>query len=430
MVDVDKVFDFTALGALRGRPFLAPLIGLGTGIVMTELISSSTASIGIVMVMTFNNIIPFEMAAGMVLGANLGTTTSALLAALAGNTVAKRTALSHVLFNLFGVFWALPLIIPLLKLVDIILPGDPWAVIPGGNTAIPLHLAGLHTAFNTINTFLFLPFIHPYAKLLTLIIPDKKVEEEKDGRYKFAYISSAITDSPELNIFRAEKEISDMAGIVSSMYSRFTEALRNLRETGVKDTEIAEKATALCTELEKKEQYIDEMREVLSGFLIECSRMQSNAKTEQRIAYLMRVIGNLEEMSDECYSISRLLEKSIRKNCVFKDKEMDELIPYVNQVEEFLVLLEKQLGRSPTKEYASRAVELEASIDKNRKKLHKMGRKRIEAGGDVRTELLFIDLVRRIEKLGDYCFEISEHSPIEKVKGFFASRFGLQKSGD
>jgi phosphate:Na+ symporter len=102
------------------------------------------------------------------------------------------------------------------------------------------------------------------------------------------------------------------------------------------------------------------------------------------------------------------LEKSIRKDCVFRKKEIDELIPYVGQVEEFLVLLEEQLANIPTAEQKARAVELENNIDKNRKKLHKMGRKRIEAGGNVKSELIFIELVRRIEKLGDYCFEISE----------------------
>jgi phosphate:Na+ symporter len=160
--------------------------------------------------------------------------------------------------------------------------------------------------------------------------------------------------------------------------------------------------------LQKKEEYIDEMRYTLSSFLTECTRVRLNNQSEQRVMYLIRVIGNLEEMSDECYSISRLLEKSVRRNNMFADKEIDDLIPYVGQVEEFLSLLQEYLSRSPAVEQTNRVVELENSIDKNRKKLQKLSRKRIEAGRDVKTELLFIDLVRRIEKLGDYCFEIAE----------------------
>jgi len=119
-------------------------------------------------------------------------------------------------------------------------------------------------------------------------------------------------------------------------------------------------------------------------------------------------------MSDECYSISRLLEKSVGKNSIFKDQEINELIPYVGKVEDFLSLLENKLGRNPSSELKIRAAELESQIDKERRKLQKLGRKRIEAGGNVKSELLFIDLVRRIERLGDYCFEISEENTLKK----------------
>ena len=417
------ILDFDAIGAFGNKRFLAIVVGFSVGLVMTIIINSSTASITLIMALAFQGIISYEMAAGMVLGANLGTTTDAPLASIAGNTESRRTALVHVLFNVIGVAWALPLLIPLLNLVNVILPGNPWI----SRDVIPLHIAGLHTTFNIINTMLFLPFVNQFAKLVTIIVPEKKTDEtEADKHYKFAYLSARGADSPELNIMRAEKEIRDMAGIVSFMYSRFSAALRDLRESGEKVNENA--VAALCTELEQKEQYIDEMRETLSGYLIECNkdeprktinaplldsvtdfrtRIQTRS-AERRISRLLSVIANLEEMSDECYSISRLLEKSVRKDCVFKEKEMDELIPYVALVEEFLALLKDQYGHKTTLEQKARAAELEKSIDKNRKKLNKRGRKSIEAGGNVKTELLFIDLVRRIEKLGDYCFDIAE----------------------
>ena len=395
-----NMLDFNAIGSLSDHRYLSILIGFGVGLVMTIIINSSTASITLIMALAYQGIIPYEMAAGMVLGANLGTTTDAPLASIAGNTNSKRAALVHVMFNVIGIAWALPLLIPLLKLVDVILPGNPWESLD----AIPLHIAGLHTTFNIVNTIIFLPFVNQFTSLITLMVPQKKGEEESD-HYKFVYHSSSIANSPELSIVQAEKEISNMAGIVSFMYSKFCTALRSLHESDEKT--IKEKTVSLCNELEKKEQYIDEMRETLTAFLVDCSRVKLNPRSEARVGYLLRVIGNLEEMSDESYSLSRLLEKSIRKDCMFKEKEMDELIPYVGQVEEFLGLLEDQLGTNPTAEQKIHATELEMSIDKNRKKLNKMGRKRIEAGGDVKTELLFMDLVRRIEKLGDYCFEIA-----------------------
>jgi len=402
MGSVNDVIDFDAVGAFKDKGYLAILIGFGVGLVMTILINSSTAAIAIIMTMAFSGIITYEMAAGLVLGANLGTTTDAPLASLAGNTESKRTALVHVLFNIIGVAWALIFIVPLLGIVDFIMPGDPRAIIPSGNPAAATHLAGLHTIFNIINTSIFLPFVNQYAKLVTFLIREKETPE-KSGHYKFAHVSTAMADSPELNILRVEKEIRDMAGVVSSMYDRFCALLKVIRE--IDDREGA--TAKLCAELKVQEEYTDEMRESLTGFLIECTREKLSSRTEMRVTQLLRVIGYIEEMSDDCYIISLLLEKSVRKDRIFKKEEMDELVPYVHKVEEFLDLLQEQLGQSTTAKLIARTKELENSINKSRKDLQKLSRRRIEAGKDVKTELFFIDLVRRIEKLGDYCFDIS-----------------------
>ena len=403
-------FNAAAIEAFKDMGFAAVLIAFATSFIMTLIINSSTAAVAMIIVMAGGNIITYEMAAGMILGANIGTTTDGILASIGGTANAKRSALSHVLFNVVLACWAIPFLMPVLKLVDIVVPGDPLAAIAYDNegriivnVAIGFHLAMLHTTFKVLNTILFLPFVNQYARLLTFLIKDKKIEG-KEEHYKFSYISSAIADAPGLNIFRAEKEISDMAAIVSNMYSRFCITLRGLREDGKNH----ENVKILCEALQQKEEYIDEMRDVLSGFLIECSKVNQNPKLERRISYLMQVIVALESMSDECFLIGRLLDRSISKNRVFKEKDIEDLIPYVEQVEEFLVLLEDQLRGVPSANHMARAAELEEGIDKGRKKLQKLGRKRIEAGGNVKAELIYIDLVRRIERLGDYCFEIAD----------------------
>jgi phosphate:Na+ symporter len=365
--------------------------------VMTLLIHSSSASTAIILTMAYNGVIGYEMTASMVLGANIGTTIDAMLASIGTRTAAKRAALVHVLFNVIGTVWALFLLNPLLALVDILTPGNPVAHDP----AITTHLAMLHTVFNTVNTILFLPFVNQFAKLVSLIIREDHLKGESE-HYHFAYFSSALTDTPELNIVRVEKEIRDMAGVVSSMYACFSGVLGGLRNAGDRERAVID----LCETLQQKEEYIDEMRETLTGFLIECTR-EHYGRSEHRITHLLRVIGDIEEMSDECYSISRLLEKSIRKNCVFKDEEMDDLVPYVNQVGEFLTLLQEQLGNRPRMEITVYTTELEANLNSSRKKLQRLSRKRIKAGEDIKTELLYIELVRRIEKLGDYCLDIT-----------------------
>jgi len=414
MSGISKVIPFDAIGAFSNMGFTAIIIGAGAGFVMTLLFHSSSATTAMVLTMVYSNIVTYEMAAGMVLGANIGTTIDAVLASIGAKTAAKRAAIVHVLFNVIGTIWALPLLRPLLLLVDYITPGPP---IGAGATA---HLAMLHTVFNTINTLLFLPFVNQFANLVTLIIHEKP--EERNEHYVFAAFSSSKSVTTELKIMRVEKEIRDMADIASSMYAHFSEALRSLRESGgadggadgeangsdnVRDNDRHNAIAKLCEELQQKEMYTDEMREILTGVLIECTRMQLNIRTEQRITHLLRIINGIEEMTDECYSISRLLEKSVRKNRIFKKEEMDELVPYVYNVEKFLSLLQMQLSNKSTAELAVQTMELEGEINSTRKKLQKLSRKRIQAGMDVQTELIFIDLVRRIERLGDYCASIT-----------------------
>ena len=403
MHKINAVIPFDAIGAFSHLGYTAILIGACAGFVMTLLIHSSSASTAIVLTMVFNNIVTYEMAAGMVLGANVGTTIDAVLASIGAKTAARRAAAVHVMFNVIGALWALPLIKPLLMLVDFITPGQPIGV------RATEHLAMLHTVFNIINTILFLPFVKQFARLISFIVREKP--EEESSHYAFAAFSGGITETTELKILRVEKEICGMADIAASMYARFSEALRGLRESGenenISETDRQSAVEKLCEEMKEKESYTDEMREILTSVLIECTRVQLNTRTEMRITHLLRIINGIEEMTDECYSISRLLEKSVRKNRIFKKEEMDELVPYVYNVEQFLSLLQDQLSNKSTAELAVQTVTLEEKINSTRKRLQKLGRKRIESGMDVQTELVFIDLVRRIERLGDYCASIT-----------------------
>jgi len=402
---ISSIIHFDAIGAFSNMGFTAIMIGAGVGFVMTLLFHSSSASTAMVLTMVFNKIITYDMAAGMVLGANIGTTIDAVLASIGAKTAAKRAAIVHVLFNVIGTLWALPLIYPLLRLVDFITPGTTEGI------AATAHLAMLHTVFNTINTVLFFPFVKQFAKLVTFIVREKP--EEASKHYVFAPFSGVITETTELKILRVEKEIRDMADITSSMYARFSETLRGLRESGENESgtenesERYSAVAKLCEEMKERETYTDEMKNILTAVLIESTRVQLNIRTEQRITHLLRIISGIEEMSDECYSISRLLEKSVRKNRIFKKEEMDELVPYVANIEQFLSVLQMQLGSKSTAELAVQTMTLQEKINSTRKRLQKLSRKRIEAGMDIQTELTFIDLVRRIERLGDYCFGIT-----------------------
>jgi len=188
------------------------------------------------------------------------------------------------------------------------------------------------------------------------------------------------------------------------MFSNFNKVIQSLFETQDKLTAV----TTLGFELKEKEAYADQMREQIAAFLMICAREQLNPRSEHRVTQLLRVISDLEEISDDCCSLSFILENGVNENTIIKKKEIDALVPYLNQVENFLNLVKDNLGRRLSTNTLSYARELENEIDLNRDKLRKLGRKRLESGKNVKTELLFIDIVRRIEKLGDYCLEIAE----------------------
>jgi phosphate:Na+ symporter len=379
------------IGAYSNLGFVSTLIGAGFGMGITLIIHSSSAATAIFLTMAFHNIAGYEMAAAMILGANIGTTIDAALAAIGAKPAAQQAALVHILFNVIGNVWALILFHPLLALVGIITPGDPTG---GGVTS---HLAMFHTVFNAANTILFLPFVNQFAWLVGKIIKEKP--EDAPKHYKLVYSSGAIQDTPEFNIMRAEKEIRDMAGLVSSMYGKFSKTLLNLQENEKKEEAVA----SLNAELRKKEMYADEMRDELTRFLVESARKRS----ENRVSKLLRITADLENMTDDCYGVGLLLEQSVKKDHIFREKEMNALAPYTTLVGEFLEFVQNHLGKSLTRDEQEKAALMESAITEGQRKLRKYGRKRIEAGKNVRTELLFLDLVRRLEHLGDFCYSIS-----------------------
>jgi phosphate:Na+ symporter len=351
--------------------------------------------------MAYRNIIDYEMAAAMILGANIGTTVDAALAAIGTKTVARQTALVHVLFNVIGTLWALVFFRPLLGLVS-------WACPGSVEVSVTAHLALFHTVFNVLNTLLFFPFVQPFATLVRFLVKDKEALAKEPAHYKLEYKSGSIQDTPELNILRAEKEIRDMAEIAASMYTRISEALASPLDEPRRLAQVA----ALVEELRRKEGYVDEMREELTRFFIECTHHQISRDSHAKISRLLRIIANLEEMTDDCCAVGFILERGVKKNLVFKRKEMAALSPYMSLVEGFLSLVQEALGAPLSPEQIHLALELEEKIDASRNRLRKLGRKRLESGHDVKTELLFMDLVRYIEKMGDYCYNISRLYPV------------------
>ena len=364
---------------------LSVFVALAAGTVLTVLVHSSSASTAIIITLAVEGVIGFEMAAGLVLGANIGTTIDAYLASIGAKTAAKRAALIHILFNVLGSVWAVILFKPFLALVNLL----------AGGSTVAQHIAMMHTAFNVINAVLFAPFAAQMTALVTRLVKPRPGEDKM--LHKLEYVSVAMVDSSELNLMRAQKEISDMAGLCGTMFGRFRELLK-------------ERPADLADELESfrnMENYADQMREELSRFLLECAGGDTSAASQANIGVMLRMVIDLEDITDDCFSLAMLLEKADERKLPIDRGEIESLGPYVGMVEGFLSFVRDNINNTISAEQLRSAENLENQIDDFRTVLKKQSRKRLKSGADVKAELLFMDIVRHIEKIGDGAYAVA-----------------------
>lgn len=378
------------LSAWTDKGLLSILIGIIAGMIITVLLHSSSASTAIILTMSYNGLLPWEFAASMVLGSNIGSTIDAVIAAWGTKVNARRAALIHVMFNVTGTVLAVIFLRPLLTLVDFLVPGPV-------EEHITYHIAMLHTVFNVINTLIFIPFTRQIATLTEIIIRPNK--DETPDTYHLDFVEIGSKENVVAYIIRAEKEIEDMTDVVTKMFNRISEGI-NSRTQEFLDEHMEH--------LTQEEDYADQMQEQLSSYLIHCSQLPMSEKQKNNVSIMIRVVDDLENMTDDCYSVAVLLKRSIEKNMVFANEDMERLLPYMDLAHKFLDFIRKNINKHLSEEDLRIAQDLENQIDKSRSNLKKVARKRLESGADVKTELLYIDLVRSIEKLGDRAFSISE----------------------
>ncbi len=361
------------------------LIAVAAGTIFTIIVHSSSASTAIVITLAVEGVIGFEMAAGLVLGCNIGTTIDAFLASLGARANARRAAWIHILFNVLGTVWAVILFKPFLSLVNLL----------AGGATVAQHIAMVHTTFNVINAILFAPFARQLSDFVSRFI--KEGPGESELHQKLEYVAAPLMSSPELNLMRAQKEISDMAGLCGRMFSRWREMLKE-RPADLSD-EVAR--------FKNLEEYADQMRDELSRFLLECAGHEMSADRQRDIGVLLRMVVDLEDITDDCFSLALLLEKADSKKLKLDKNEIDSLGPYTLLVENALRFIKDNINRKISADQLAVASDLENSIDDFRSALKKKSRKRLQTGADVKVELLFMDMVRHIEKIGDHAYSVA-----------------------
>ena len=378
------------LNVFQNNGTVSILLGMLGGLLITAIIHSSSAATAVILTLCRNGVLHWEFAAAMVLGCNIGSTIDAVLASMGTKANARRAALVHVLFNVAGSILAFIFFRPLLALVDFITPGTVMQTLPS-------HVAMLHTLFNVLSTLLFLPFTSQIALLTEKLI--KTEPNEIPGEYRLDFISSGIKESVEPHIIRAEKEISDMIMLAIAMFARIREGFSDRTERFISQQ---------MEFIEEREEYADQMQEQLSLYLYKCTELPVTERQRNNLAAMLHIVDEIENITDDCCSIAIHLKRSIEKNMQFDKADMDALQPYVDLVEQLLNFVNAHINRPLSPEEMAQAAETENKIDSFRKELKKVARKRLEEGADVKAELLYIDLVRNIEKIGDRAYSISE----------------------
>ena len=391
---LSDVFTPEQLGWLfkiQGSGVFAILFGFVVGIIITALLHSSSAFSAIVITMAYNGLVSWELAAAMTLGSNVGSTIDAILASMGTSADSRRAALIHVMFNVFGTVLALIFFKPFLEIVMFMTPGRE-------NSNIAIRISMLHTVFKTLSTIIFLPLQNPIVKLTQLIIKDDKETESKT--FKLEFTEFLGKESAPTHIIQAEKAIADMTDVVSDMFDKI--------QIGVtkRNVEFIERYKQESVD---SENYVDQMHEQITHYLIKCQSLHITEKQLNHISGMIQIVDELENMSDSCYATLMLIYRSIEKKMKFLQEDMERLLPYLELVRQFLQFIRRNINNQITPEKLELARELEDGIDAFRKDLKKVARKRLEGGADVKSELLYIDVIRRIENIGDNCFNISEN---------------------
>lgn len=378
------------LEAFTEHGALSIALGILAGLILTIIIHSSSAATAIILTMSYNKLLPWEFAAAMVLGSNIGTTIDSVIASIGTKVNARRAAFVHVMFNVAGTVLAVIFFRPLLSLVDFMVPGDVYS-------AITAHIAMLHTVFNVLNTLIFLPFVDQIAAISEKLV--KPGENETPDIYRLDVQPARLKENATAALVRAEKEIADMVSIAASMFNRIRATL-----SGDDRSSITKEMVPLANE----EAYADQMQEELSKYLVHCMNLPITENQRSNISQMLHIVDEIESMTDDCYSVALLLERSFQKKMTFSKQDIERLDSFVELVNKFVEFIRENVNRHLDMEKLEEARILENQIDLFRKNLKRTARKRLEKGADVKTELLYIDLVRNLEKIGDRAFGISE----------------------
>ncbi len=439
-----EMFEF--LQRYTSMGFGSVLIFCLVGLIVTMVIQSSAATFAITLIMCSKGWITFDLACALVLGSNIGTTITPLLASLSGNVAAKRTAMGHLLFNFLGTLWTLAIFFPFVNLTCYVTreigQGDPtalyqyvtdlkstnpeiYAQVVNADVAnasqniaeyvkniltlqisVSFGLSIFHTLFNLINLSIMIWLTKVYVKIVEWILPAKR---KGDDEFQLKFISSGMLSASELNITQAEKEIAVFADRVNRMLSMAQELVHTKSSS--------DEFNKRSTRLEKYEDISDRMELEIANYLNRCAEGRLSNEGKRHISAMLAIVSEIESIADCCAGIGKILLRKQQGNIHFNDEiyhNIDVMFEYVQKAMDNMLLLLRDLENNNSEDIIS-SYNCEREINYTRNSLRAANIENIKNHHyEYQAGIYYMDIVATLEKTGDYIINV-----VDSVKGEF-----------
>ena len=408
------VLDFFA--SFDPNSFLTTLIFLVLGGILTFCVQSSAAVMAITMILCSSGALPIYQGIALVMGENIGTTLTSNLAAMSANTQARRAALAHMFFNVFGVIWILFVFRPFIDMVcgwvgyDVNMQKEVVGAkaFLANSAKLSFVLAAFHTSFNVVNTFILIWFIPQIERFVCWVIKPKKVDEEEDFRLHF--ITAGFMKTPELSVLEAQKEIQQFSHRMQRMFGMVRELLNLSSSSSNKKDNKAGEFNKLYSRIEKYEGISDNMELEIANYLNSVSDAHLSDDTKAKIRAMLREVSELESIGDACFNMARTISRKYNgKEDHFIEKQYTHLHQMMELTDQSLSQMNRLMGGRKESFDVNRTFNIEHEINNYRNQLKTQNitdinnREYTYAVGTI-----YMDLINECEKLGDYVVNVVE----------------------
>jgi len=388
------------LSAFTGKGILSTLFFVVVGTLLTIVVQSSSAAMALTLTLVFKGVIPYDVAAAIVLGENIGTTITANLAALVANVHAKRAARAHFIFNVFGVTWMVIAFPWFLKLIDVMwmpVQNLVFSLNPGAElNEQELKLSLFHSMFNIVNVLILFWFATIIAKVVTKMVPSKG----DDLEFHLEFIGRGLVQTPEISLEQVEKEMLKFAKLNR-------DGIRAVNEL-INETE-RRAQNQLLEKIQQYEEITDRLELEIGKFLAQLSKLELSEDASEKVQSFLSAVNHLEEVGDVFYRMSLAVERKIEKKIWFDQSQRNELTAMFELVMKMNELVIRNIEVPKDKVEIAAANKMEKELNEMRDHLRSRNFKKIEKGKlKLETALIHNDLISGYEKIGDNLFHATE----------------------